>query len=225
MPARRRPRSGCESNRRAPVRCLSDSRASCRRRALRRGFSAPWSRPDPPPCRRSRPGERALRCRHGRKRRPTTGFRSRRAAFLSWSFMAITSSQLSLRPWQRAAGTLGGSRRLVRHQTSAARPVDAALTDGLTMTRPPSAPGTAPLISSRLRGTSTSTTRQVFDGAIAHAHVARHALTLEHAARRLALADRSRRAMRQRVAVGLHAARKVMPLHGARQSPCPPSCR
>src|SRR5271165_7545863 len=39
-----------------------------------------------------------------------------------------------------------------------ARP--AALTEGLTMTRPPSAPGTAPLINSKLRGTSTWTIRR-----------------------------------------------------------------
>src|SRR5258708_12953133 len=49
---------------------------------------------------------------------------------------------------------------------------------------------------------------------MAHAHVPRHALALEYAARGLALADGTGRAMRYRVSVGFHAAGEVMPLHG-----------
>ncbi len=90
------------------------------------------------------------------------------------------------------------------------------------MTRPPSEPGTAPLISSRLRGTSTSTMRKFSMVRLLDAHVARHALALEHAARRLALADGARRAVRHRVAVGLHAAREIVALHGAGEIPYPP---
>src|SRR5271168_4923583 len=45
--------------------------------------------------------------------------------------------------------------------------------------------------------------------------MARHALALEHAPRRLALADGARRAVRQRIAVGFHAARKIVASHGA----------
>src|SRR5260370_7259098 len=45
--------------------------------------------------------------------------------------------------------------------------------------------------------------------------MARHALTLEHASRSLALTDGTRRAVRHRVAVSLHAARKIVALHGA----------
>src|SRR5262249_30270774 len=56
---------------------------------------------------------------------------------------------------------------------------------------------------------------QIFNGAVAHAHVTRHALALEDAARGLALTDGTGGAMRHRVSVGLHAARKVVPLHGA----------
>jgi hypothetical protein len=56
---------------------------------------------------------------------------------------------------------------------------------------------------------------QIFNGAVAYAHVARHALALEHAARSLALADRARRAVRHRISVGFHAAREIVALHGA----------
>src|ERR1700722_10189462 len=45
--------------------------------------------------------------------------------------------------------------------------------------------------------------------------MARHALTLEHASRGLALTDGTRRAVRHRVTVGLHAAREIMALHRA----------
>ncbi len=45
--------------------------------------------------------------------------------------------------------------------------------------------------------------------------MAGHALALEHASRRLALTDGTRRAVRHRVAVSLHAARKIVALHGA----------
>ena len=56
---------------------------------------------------------------------------------------------------------------------------------------------------------------QVFHGAAHHAHVTRHALALEHAARRLALADGARGTMRQRDTVGGMVAGEVVPLHGA----------
>src|ERR1700738_2744744 len=45
--------------------------------------------------------------------------------------------------------------------------------------------------------------------------MARHALALKDASRRLALTDGTRRAVRYRVAVSLHAARKIVALHGA----------
>src|SRR5467141_1604246 len=45
--------------------------------------------------------------------------------------------------------------------------------------------------------------------------MAGHALALEHASRRLALTDGTWRAVRHRVAVSLHAARKIVALHGA----------
>src|SRR5882724_5033145 len=45
--------------------------------------------------------------------------------------------------------------------------------------------------------------------------MAGHALALEHASRRLALTDGTWRAVRHRVAVSLHAARKIVALYGA----------
>ena len=59
---------------------------------------------------------------------------------------------------------------------------------------------------------------QVLDGAADVAHVAGHALAGEHAARRLALADRARRAVEQRRAVGGRAAREVVALDRARKA-------
>src|SRR5580693_5898248 len=56
----------------------------------------------------------------------------------------------ALAPGAAAACALLGARRL-------RRPWASAFTDGRTITRPPSDPGTAPLINRRLRGTSIST--------------------------------------------------------------------
>ena len=141
-------------------------------------------------------------------------------AFLSCSFMGLLLVSLGCGLAGRGGRALGAGAPLAAAGALFGisfwrRALPAALTDGLTMTRPPSAPGTAPLISSRLRGTSTSTMRRFSMVRFLHAHVTRHALALENASRRLALADGTRGAMRYRVAVGLHAARKIMALHGA----------
>ena len=56
---------------------------------------------------------------------------------------------------------------------------------------------------------------EVLDGAANHTHVARHALALEHAARRLALADRARRSVRHGHTVRGMVTGEVVTLHRA----------
>src|ERR1700679_452376 len=82
-------------------------------------------------------------------------------AFFNWSFMRVYflaafeagAAPLAAGAPLAAVGALFGISFLRR-----ACPV--ALTEGRTTTRPPSDPGTAPLINNRLRATSTSTMRK-----------------------------------------------------------------
>src|SRR5262249_4898127 len=59
---------------------------------------------------------------------------------------------------------------------------------------------------------------EVFDGAALHAHVAGHALALEHATRGLALADGAGRTVRHGHAVRGRQTAEVVTLHGAREA-------
>src|ERR1700685_3671570 len=90
--------------------------------------------------------------------------------FVNWGFMGFFFFSALAAPFAAGAAFAAGALAAGPPLAAAAgalfginfwrRRRPAALTDGLTMTRPPSAPGTAPLISSKLRGTSISTMRR-----------------------------------------------------------------